>query len=265
MILTKHIRNALRNSLMTKCLRHSARLKKIATSLTDQPPLVNRLSWGKTITPSHIFISSDAAISFSRITTAMTPTATQSWMMQEKRQIGKTNKRNLKRRRRRKKRSKKGSKKEVSQSPLLKSQKKKRLLAKMVRKSKEQRTSTLSRDDISSTKTLPPIEPTTPESTGSSSFARCYFSGSLELKHWRIRIWSLVLHSPPIHRESSLPGSCVQWSSTSPSQTRSSRASAAWSTLSATTTSSEIGLRLIGLDWLRRWWWSLWRWLTSPC
>ena len=106
----------------------------------------------------------------------MTPIVTQSWMMQEKRQIWKTIMRKLKRRRRRKKRSKKGSKKEVSQSPLLKSQKKKRLLAKMVRKSKEQRTSTLSRDWTSFTRTMPPIEATIPESIGSSSFARyCYF------------------------------------------------------------------------------------------
>lgn len=54
--------------------------------------------------------------------------------------------RTITRRLRRKKRSKKGSTKEVSQSLLLKSQKKKTLPAKMVRKIKEQKTSTLCRD-----------------------------------------------------------------------------------------------------------------------
>ena len=113
----------------------------------------------------------------------MTPTATQNWRMIEKLKISKTKWMTIMRRCRRKKRSKKGSRKEVSQSLLLKSQKKKTLLAKMVRKIKEQKTSTLCREKTSSTITLPPIEPTTPESIGSLSFARYYFYGSLDMKH----------------------------------------------------------------------------------
>ena len=78
----------------------------------------------------------------SRITTAMTPTATQSPILKEKQKERPTNTKNTRSGRR----NAKGSKKEVSRYLLLKSLKKRRLLAKKVRKTKEQRTTSLSRD-----------------------------------------------------------------------------------------------------------------------
>ena len=78
----------------------------------------------------------------SRITTAMTPTATQSPILKEKQKERPTNTKNTRSGRR----NAKGSKKEVSRYLLLKSLKKRLLPAKKVRKTKEQRTTSLSRD-----------------------------------------------------------------------------------------------------------------------
>ena len=79
----------------------------------------------------------------SRITTAMTPTATQSPILKEKQKERPTNTKNTRSGRR----NAKGSKKEVSRYLMLKSLKKRRLLAKKVRKkTKGQRTTSLSRD-----------------------------------------------------------------------------------------------------------------------
>ena len=92
--------------------------------------------------PSPIFTSLDAAIYLSRITTAMTPTATLNLILKEKQQIGKT----IVKKKRRRRKKKRGVKKEVSHNQLMKSLKKKRTLAKTVGNSKEQMTTMLRKD-----------------------------------------------------------------------------------------------------------------------